>query len=137
MPNHSPEHLVFRWIVLRRVIWHLFWRLHRCHFVWNLEKLVDFDLPINPQNQFRWQSHWFSLFLDPKVTQQTHFVAFCTIPNWRTVNKNYPDSPETNFQSDFHDFGIVQKWVRYVTFGSKKLNQWLLRHLKLVLRVYR
>ena len=24
-----------------------------CHFVWNFEKLVDFDLMINPQNQFQ------------------------------------------------------------------------------------
>ena len=24
VPNHSPEHLLFRWIVLRGVIWHLF-----------------------------------------------------------------------------------------------------------------
>ena len=23
VPNHSPEHLFFRWIVLRAVIWHL------------------------------------------------------------------------------------------------------------------
>jgi hypothetical protein len=24
VPNHSPEHLLFRWIVFWRVIWHLF-----------------------------------------------------------------------------------------------------------------
>ena len=26
MSNHNPGHLFFRWIVLRIVIWHLFWR---------------------------------------------------------------------------------------------------------------
>ena len=48
-------------------------------------------------------------FFDPKVMQQTQFVFFCTIPNWRPVNENHLDSPETKFQSDFHDFGSFQK----------------------------
>ena len=26
--NHYPEHLLFRWIVLTIVIWHLFWRFN-------------------------------------------------------------------------------------------------------------
>ena len=77
--------------------------------MWNLEKLLEFDLPINPRTSSGGKATSLVLFFDPKVTQQTHFVAFCTIPNWRTVNKNYLDSLETNFQSDFHDFVIVQK----------------------------
>ena len=26
VPTPNPEHFLFRWIVLRVVIWHLFWR---------------------------------------------------------------------------------------------------------------
>ena len=81
--------------------------------MWNLEKLGDFDLPINLRLTLTISTDGKATglvsFFDPKVMQQTHFVAFCTIPNLRTGNKNYLDSPETNFQSDFHDFGVVQK----------------------------
>ena len=29
VPNHYPEHLLFWWIVLRIVIWHIFWMIEQ------------------------------------------------------------------------------------------------------------
>ena len=53
VPNHSPEHLFFRWIVLRGVIWHLFfWEIWakgkfflRLSYLYHLQSGVHAVLP--------------------------------------------------------------------------------------------
>ena len=40
MPNHNTEHLLFRWIVLKIVLWHICW--------W-MEKLSETKPPLNPR----------------------------------------------------------------------------------------
>ena len=43
MPNHYPEHLLFKWIVLRIVIWHIFLEI---------EAKVKIFLRLSPNSNF-------------------------------------------------------------------------------------